>query len=194
MLSDVVSSVYFSRTIALCTRAYSTSPGPEKLIDVLETRPGTGRTILQCTMTGYNNLQDQTSRFPVWGSFNLHILIPPLESRTPSRSNAHMTGPKHYLGTRRVKSTSWWNIGRAFPRVQSSSLNQDFLVSPGSFSDNNLHKIMKQTAANNRLKMRIHVLTLWQQKTPKWIIIFNHKNSTTDIRWYKRLTGVKYIL
>jgi len=129
-----------------------------------------------------------------WGSFNLHILIPPLESRTPSRSNAHMTGPKHYLGTRRVKSTSWWNIGRAFPRIQSSSLNLKFLVSPGSLSDNNLHKIMKQTAANNRLKMRIHVLTLWQQKTPKWIIIFNHKNSTTDIRWYKRLTGVKYIL
>ena len=63
MLSDVVSSVYFSRTIALCTRAYSTFPGPEKLIDVLETRPGTGRTILQCTMTGYNNLQDQASRF-----------------------------------------------------------------------------------------------------------------------------------
>lgn len=64
----------------------------------------------------------------------------------------------------RMKSTRRGQIGRSFPRVQSTLPTLDFLGSPGSFSDNNLHKVMKQTAVNNQLRTCIHVLILWLQK------------------------------
>jgi hypothetical protein len=88
-----------------------------------------------------------------WGSLDLNIRIPPLNhGHPPGVMKFHpniWSGTEHNLCVRWVKSTDWWSVRRAFTRVYSYFPTFYFVDSPGSLSDYNLHKIMKQKSPYN---------------------------------------------